>query len=213
MTAFGHACVRIERDGRRLVVDPGGFSDLAALDGADAVLVTHEHPDHLAVDAVVEALGSGATCAGPASAMAVLREAGAPDDRLRACTAGDRFKAAGLAVEVLAADHAEVHPDVPVPANVGYLVDGAVLHPGDCVVPPGPQGVAVLLVPVGGPWLRVADAVELVRAVRPQVAVPVHDAVLSAQGQALADRIVGGLGGTDGTVYRRLALGETLTLG
>ena len=47
LSTWGHACVRIERDGRRLVLDPGAFSDPAALDGADAVLITHAHPDHV----------------------------------------------------------------------------------------------------------------------------------------------------------------------
>lgn len=46
LTKFGHACVRLEKDGRRLVVDPGGLTGPEALDGADAVLVTHEHFDH-----------------------------------------------------------------------------------------------------------------------------------------------------------------------
>ncbi|UBU08804.1 MBL fold metallo-hydrolase [Nonomuraea gerenzanensis] len=46
LTKFGHACVRVEKDGRRLVIDPGGLTEPQALDGADAVLVTHEHFDH-----------------------------------------------------------------------------------------------------------------------------------------------------------------------
>ena len=46
ITKFGHSCIRIEHDGHTLVVDPGGFTQPEAVDGADAVLVTHEHPDH-----------------------------------------------------------------------------------------------------------------------------------------------------------------------
>ncbi len=41
-----HACVRLEKDGRTLVLDPGAFSEEDAALGADAILVTHEHPDH-----------------------------------------------------------------------------------------------------------------------------------------------------------------------
>ena len=47
LTTWGHACVRFARDGRRLVIDPGAFSDLAVRDDADAVLVPHEHADHV----------------------------------------------------------------------------------------------------------------------------------------------------------------------
>ena len=50
ITKFGHACVRIEHDGRVVVVDPGCWTDPRRVDGADAVLVTHEHPDHFDPD-------------------------------------------------------------------------------------------------------------------------------------------------------------------
>ena len=47
------------KDGAVLVIDPGTFSDAAAaLHGATAVMVTHEHSDHLDVDAIRAALSS-----------------------------------------------------------------------------------------------------------------------------------------------------------
>ena len=58
-TKLGHSCVRLDKDGAVLVIDPGTFSDAAAaLDGAAAVMVTHEHPDHLDADAIRAALSS-----------------------------------------------------------------------------------------------------------------------------------------------------------
>ena len=50
ITKFGHACVRVQGDGGVVVIDPGVFTDPAALEGADAVLITHEHPDHVHPD-------------------------------------------------------------------------------------------------------------------------------------------------------------------
>ena len=50
ITKFGHACVRIEHDGTTVVLDPGVFTDPEAVDGADAVLITHEHADHYLPD-------------------------------------------------------------------------------------------------------------------------------------------------------------------
>ena len=47
LTRLGHACVRLERDGARLVIDPGSYSAPDAVGDADAVLVTHEHADHV----------------------------------------------------------------------------------------------------------------------------------------------------------------------
>lgn len=49
-----HSCLLIEMAGRRLLVDPGSFSGEAVralpqevLAGLDAVLITHQHPDHV----------------------------------------------------------------------------------------------------------------------------------------------------------------------
>src|SRR4051812_47920828 len=49
VTKNTHACIRFEGSaaGGVLVVDPGTFGERDALDGADAVLITHEHADHL----------------------------------------------------------------------------------------------------------------------------------------------------------------------
>jgi|HubBroStandDraft_2_1064218.scaffolds.fasta_scaffold1333571_2 L-ascorbate metabolism protein UlaG (beta-lactamase superfamily) len=46
ITKLGHSCVRLEKDGAVLVTDPGVWTD-AALAGAAAVMITHEHADHL----------------------------------------------------------------------------------------------------------------------------------------------------------------------
>jgi len=213
ITHGGHACVRLERDGRRLVLDPGAFGDLAVLDDADAVLVTHEHVDHVDPPSLVAALAArpGLEVWAPEPVTDLLAGAGAPADRLHPVARGDAFTAAGFDVQVLGEQHAVVHPDVPRVANVAYLVDAAVLHPGDSFTPP-PAGtdVAVLLVPVAGPWMALADAIDYVRAVRPRVAVPVHDAILSDRGRALVDRLVGGLGGAG--EYRRVVAGEPYRL-
>ena len=50
ITKFGHACVRLETDGHVIVLDPGGFTEPEAVDGATAVLITHEHADHYSAD-------------------------------------------------------------------------------------------------------------------------------------------------------------------
>src|SRR5215469_12870116 len=56
LTKLGHSCVRLEKDGARLVIDPGLWSGPEVLAGASAILVTHEHNDHLDDRAVRAAL-------------------------------------------------------------------------------------------------------------------------------------------------------------
>jgi len=50
LTKLEHACVRLEKDGAVLVLDPGVWTGPEALERAGAVLITHEHFDHLNAD-------------------------------------------------------------------------------------------------------------------------------------------------------------------
>ena len=119
--------------------------------------------------------------------------------------------AAGFEVTAVGDVHALIHADVPRVANVAFVIDGAILHPGDSFTVPaaGEEQIAVLLAPVSAPWLSVREVIDFVRAVRPQRVVPIHTAVLSDVGNALVDRLVAGMGGAD---YQRLAVGETIAV-
>jgi L-ascorbate metabolism protein UlaG (beta-lactamase superfamily) len=209
----GHACARLEKHGSVLVIDPGAFSAPDAADDADLVLITHGHPDHVVVDRLVQAMVERPAlqvCA-PHDVAAQLAAAGpGVAERVRAVADGDGFEAAGFTIEVLGELHAVVHPDLPRLANVAYLVDGAVLHPGDSFTRPRPgQRVDVLLLPVAAPWLKLAESVEHARAVEARVVVPIHDATLNPAGTGLVDRVLTGL--VPGT-YTRLADGAGLTV-
>lgn len=211
LSRWGHSCVRLDSGRAALVIDPGSFSDPAATDGAQAVLVTHAHADHVVADRVIAAMASAPDLEvwAPGGVAATLVAAGATADRVHAVAAGESFDAAGFRVETLGGEHAVVHPDLPGTENVAYLVDGAVLHPGDSFVLPD-RPVRVLLAPVSGPWLKIAEVVDYVRAVRPDTVVPIHDALLSPAGMALADRHVSQLGGAG--EYRRPSAGEVVEL-
>ncbi|GAA3821980.1 MBL fold metallo-hydrolase [Cellulomonas soli] len=209
LTLWGHSCVRFDGEAGALVIDPGVYSDLEhALDGAHGVLVTHEHPDHLAVDALAPRIGAALPLWGTAGAVDALVAAGADPEHVHVVHAGDELDVAGLHVQVTGEWHALIHRDVPLVHNVGYLVEGRALHPGDAFVVPDGIDVDVLLTPVAGPWLRLADAVDFVRAVAPRRLVPVHDAMLSEIGRGATDGFLARLAGQP----VRLDVGESLTL-
>jgi L-ascorbate metabolism protein UlaG (beta-lactamase superfamily) len=204
LTKYTHSCVRLDNGGRALVIDPGVFSETAtALDGADAVLITHEHADHVDAGAVTDALRIWAT----APVVAALVELG---DRVTTVGAGESFEAAGFAVQTFGGLHALIHPLVAPPcANVAYLVDGAVYHPGDSFTV-APVAVQTLLVPIHAPWSKVGEVLDFVAAVRAPRAFQIHDALLNERGSGLVDTHVGRIGSTYGTTYRRLASGESV---
>jgi len=206
LTKFGHSCVRIEQDGAVLVIDPGGFTERAALDGVDAVLITHEHPDHLDVDAVSDALAKrpNATIHTNADVAGKLSALG---DLVTAVETGQSFSAAGMSVRAFGGMHAEIHPDIPRIANLGFLVDESVYHPGDSFDVPEGARVQTLFVPVSAPWLKISESVDFVRAVAPRRAYALHDGIINDAGGKLVDGVLGRLTKVD---YQRLAPGASV---
>ncbi|MFI6825026.1 MBL fold metallo-hydrolase [Micromonospora sp. NPDC050187] len=198
VTKFTHACVRLEHEGRVLVIDPGTWSEPRALAGADAVLVTHEHTDH--VD-VLRLAGLGVPVHVPSEAR--LGDL-APLPVIRV-DPGERFTAAGFTVRAVGGRHATIHDGQPECANLGYLVDDRLYHPGDSLhVPDVP--VETLLVPAQASWLKLTEAIDFARAVDPARIFPIHDAQLNERGMASVD---GWFGETLDGRYRRLVPGET----
>ncbi|QAY71057.1 MBL fold metallo-hydrolase [Xylanimonas protaetiae] len=217
ITFLGHACVRLDVDGAALVLDPGTYSQAAsALDGATAVLVTHDHPDHVDVPAVVAALGETPALAVYASeaAAAALVAGGAPADRVHGVTPGQELSVGGARVVVGGGRHALIHRAIPQATNVTYLVTAggaSVYHPGDSFDQPG-EAVDVLLTPVSGPWMKLGEAVDYAAAAQATYLVPIHDALSSELGHAMAARQLSTPALAGEHTFRRLAPGESLTL-
>ncbi|GIH12635.1 MBL fold metallo-hydrolase [Rugosimonospora africana] len=206
LTKFSHSCVRLVRDDAVLVIDPGGFSERASLDGVDAVLITHEHADHLDVDKLADALDKRPLAQVYAHSE-VAAKLGALNGVVQTVNAGDRFQAAGFDVQVYGGWHAVIHQDVPVVPNLGFLVEGSVYHPGDSFDVPPDVEIDTLFVPISAPWLKVSEAIDFVRAVAPRRAYALHDSLANDNGLGLLDRLMGQFSGAD---YSRLVPGETV---
>ena len=209
ITKFGHACVRVEHDGVAVVIDPGVFTDVDALDGADAVLITHEHadhylPDHLrATTAPVFTIGAVAAkirddCPEVAERVTVVH----PDEEFDV----------GVPVRAVGELHAVIHPEFPRFDNSGYLLqlgDERVYHPGDALTEPG-EDVDVLCVPVSAPWLKASEAIDFARAVKAPRNLAIHDRVYSEAGLAIVDGHMDAFLPDAGQHYVRLRDGDDL---
>ncbi|MGW6200802.1 MBL fold metallo-hydrolase [Kribbella sp. NPDC055110] len=196
ITKYTHACVRLEHDGRVLVIDPGTWSEPAALAGADAVLVTHEHADH--VD-VLRLIGLGVPVYAPVDAHI-------PQLEVTGVASGEEFTAAGFRVRAVGGRHAFIYGGQPDCANLGYIIDEAVYHPGDSLHVPE-QPIETLLVPAQGSWMKMVEAIDFVKAIAPQRAFAIHDAQLNDRGLSSVN---GWLAEETGSGYRYLAPGDSV---
>ena len=202
ITRYGHSCLLVEDGDARLLLDPGIFSTgFEPLRGLTGVLITHQHPDHLDLARLRPLLEANP------DARLYCDEGTGPglDVPAQVVRDGDRLEI-GTRVDVLGAQHAAIHPDLPRIPNVGFLVGERFFTPGDALTVP-PADVEVLGLPTAAPWLKLSEAVDLLRAVVPRIAFPVHDAVLATpqiwygQFEALAPA---------GTSFRALAPDATL---
>jgi len=176
ITKFRHACLLVEDADARVLLDPGSYSvEFDGLTGLTAVLITHQHLDHVDPDRLRPVLERNPEAKVFADEDTVSKLATVGIEAT-AVHAGDTVDV-GVEVKVFGKDHAVIHPDVPTVPNVGYLVGGGFFHPGDSFTVPDAD-VEVLGLPTAAPWLKVSEAVDYVRAVRPAVAVPIHEASL-----------------------------------
>src|SRR6478609_7866741 len=133
ITKYGHSCLHITEGSASVLIDPGAFSQgFETLSGLTAVLVTHQHPDHVDPKRLPLLLRGNpdATPYADAGSVEVLAKEGITATPV---ANGDQLDV-GIPVEVFAGDHAVIHRDVPVIPNARYLVGGRLLHPGDSLV-------------------------------------------------------------------------------
>ncbi|NOJ58624.1 MBL fold metallo-hydrolase [Arthrobacter sp. 260] len=217
LTKFTHSCVRLEKEGAVLVIDPGSFSEVeTALAGAHALLITHQHPDHIDEDRVVAALQDDPSLVvyAPEVVAGVLAERLDEDASGRVHTAApeQRYSVAGFEVQTFGGQHAMIHPQIPVVANIGYVIDGNLYHPGDSFIVPHGIDITTLLVPVHAPWSKIAEVIDFVTSVRAPRAHQIHDALLNDTGLQMVEGHVARLGGLYGTDFRHLAPGDSVTI-
>jgi L-ascorbate metabolism protein UlaG (beta-lactamase superfamily) len=208
LTKHAHSCVRIDEGDDSLVIDPGNLGDnAAALAGAHQVLVTHEHPDHIDVDALMAQAAADPDLRvwSPASVTALLATLG---DRVTTVEPNTTLQVGGFEVRTFGGQHALIHPQIPVVANVGYLVNEAVYHPGDSLVVP-PVRVHTALAPIHAPWSKIGEIIDFVIGVRAAQVHQIHDGLLNQIGLTMAGGHLSRFASTYGGEFTLLKQGDS----
>jgi L-ascorbate metabolism protein UlaG (beta-lactamase superfamily) len=208
LTKREHACLVIEREGARLVIDPGSFTAAFDVPGLVAIVVTHEHADHVTAEHLDRLLAASrdAQLFAPSGVAAAV-----PGYPWQIVSAGDARAAGPFALEFSGGQHAVIHRSIPVIDNLGVLVNGALYYPGDSFSDPGAP-VDVLAVPASAPWLKIGEVMDYLEAVKPRRAFPTHERVNSDAGNAMANARIRQVVEAHGGEFVPLESGDSLAL-
>lgn len=210
LTKLEHAALILEEAGRRLFIDPGAFTT-AITDGtrADAIVITHEHPDHWTreqLDRIIQASPDVRIFA-PAGVAAAVG-----DVSVTVVDHGDTAQAGPFRLRFFGRKHAVIHESIPVVDNVGVLVNEKLYYGGDSFTIPDGVEVDVLAAPAGAPWLKISEAIDYVLAVKPRHAFPTHEMVLSRAGKDMSNQRLAWATEKSGGTYHPLEPGDSLSI-
>jgi L-ascorbate metabolism protein UlaG (beta-lactamase superfamily) len=206
ITKFGHCCLLIEENGLRILTDPGGWNTVPPdLSGIDMILITHEHGDHLHVETIKKILkmNPGVAVVGNKGVEALLQKEG-----IACVPLGDgnseTFK--GVLISGHGTEHALIHPVAPKVENTGFFIAKRFFYPGDSFCLP-PSDAEILALPVAGPWMKLTEATDYVKALKPKASFPVHDGMLASQDWL--HQVVAFICKQEGVAFEPLANGGT----
>ncbi|MGZ4778494.1 MAG: MBL fold metallo-hydrolase [Thermoanaerobaculia bacterium] len=171
-----HSCLLVEDRGGRVLIDPGKFSfrdgavDPARFRDLAAIVITHEHVDHMDEDALktIRANNPKASLIANASIASKLSDVTVLESGRRSFGA--------IEIEAISAAHADLLNATP-PKNVGYVLNGRLLHPGDSFheALEAKKGIEILALPVMAPWNTELMVAAFATRIAPKVVIPIHD--------------------------------------
>ena len=198
---YEHACFVATINNQSIVVDPGELtSDFVDPHNVVAVVVTHLHPDHLSTTHIAAILKNNPE----AKFFAHQEVLDAAENTLgTAVEPGDTVRAGDITLRFTGGEHALIHPDIPMCANLGVMINDELYYPGDSFAEPD-RHAKILALPIAAPWMKTAEGMDYLTKLRPERAFPTHDGVLTEPGKVFTDSWMKRAADLPGTISQRL---------
>jgi len=207
ITKFDHALLSIEVDSKMVVIDPGSYSNkLPGFKNVAAICLTHIHEDHSYKPHVEKIMleNPDAQIFGPAEVAQKL--GGLP---VQVVYHGDHFEVSGFELDFSGDLHEQIHRSIPLIQNTGVTVNRTLYYPGDSYTIPENK-VKVLACPTSAPWIKIADVMDFIAAVKPETLFPTHNALLSDNGHELYNHRISEVTKENGGNFVSLKPGQSL---
>jgi len=208
ITKFGHCCLLLEERGVRILTDPGTMSTGEhEVRDLDAIVITHEHADHFHIDSVkvIRTNNPSAVIITNAAVGALLAKENIPFTQVGD---GESTEVKGVAISGHGKEHATIYEQMGACENTSFMIDGKLFFPGDAFHNPK-MPVDILALPTAGPWMKIAEAIEYAKALKPRIAFPVHDAIYQPAFAGFVAHMAEMFLEPTGIAFTPLAAGET----
>lgn len=205
ITKYEHACLDIQQDNTRIIIDPGKFTkSLTNYADINALVITHIHSDHFLLDTVQKIISSN-----PNIKVFTVNQVASQikSKSVNVVSAGEKHIINNVILTFHGGDH-EFYNEFE---NIAVMIDNKLYHPGDSYTVPKTKFEA-LASPASAPWLRVKDAGSFIANCKPKIAFPIHNAVLSPEGEEIHYRILGEECKQLGVSWKILQPGDTLEI-
>ena len=209
VTKQGHACLIFEEQGKKLVLDPGSYSEPQSnLSDVVAIVITHMHDDHCFIEQIDRILKTN-----PEAKIYCPPDAAEKLANYKTTTVyhGDHISEGPFTVEFFGDLHAEIHRSYPLIQNRGVLINDKLYYPGDSFTLPD-RPVEMLAVPTSAPWLKIGEVMDFVDAIDHKQSMPTHNALLSDFGHNLNNGRVKAITQGKGGTFTYLLNGESIEI-
>lgn len=202
LTKFNHACFTVTKDMQTVVVDPGILTtDFITPDNVLAIVLTHQHTDHVDPDKIRSIIKRNPT------AIVYAHESVAAslhNIKINPVQAGDIVTVGPFTIAFYGGEHAVIDTSILPTVNLGVMIDDHLYYPGDSfTIPDAP--VRTLALPIAAPWTKVSEAMAFLAQVKPDMAFPTHDAILSPEGKEIYDSHFARCATANAVDYQRLS--------